>query len=134
MIVWFTLWIVAAVLFLAFDLIWLVWVGRSFYVDEIGGLLREQPDTLAAAAFYVLYVTGLVVMVLHPAHKAESVSQALIYGAMFGLFTYGTYDLTNLAVMKGFTLRIAMIDMAWGSILSALVSAATIASVSRFTQ
>lgn len=117
------LWIAAAVILLVIDMIWLTWLGRGFYVSEIGGLLREKPDLDAAGAFYALYVTGLLVFVLRPAWLAGSVSQALIYGALFGLVAYGTYDLTNLAVLKGFTTRIAIIDMVWGAVLSGVSSA-----------
>ncbi|MFO1121183.1 MAG: DUF2177 family protein [Hyphomicrobiales bacterium] len=117
------LWIAAAVILLVIDMIWLTWLGRGFYVSEIGGLLREKPDLGAAGAFYALYVTGLLVFVLRPAWLAGSVSQALIYGALFGLVAYGTYDLTNLAVLKGFTTRIAIIDMVWGAVLSGVSSA-----------
>lgn len=123
---WFLLWVAAAVLFLAIDMVWLLWLGRSFYVSEIGALLSETPGLGAASAFYLLYVTGLMIMVIWPAHQAQSVSQALFYGAVVGLMAYGTYDLTNLAVAKGFTAKIAMIDMAWGTALTAIVSALTV--------
>ena len=123
---WIILWIAAAILFLAIDMLWLLWRGRGFYVSEIGTLLRETPNFGAAGAFYLLYVTGLVIMVIWPAHQAQSVSQALIYGAVLGLMAYGTYDLTNLAVAKGFTAKIAAIDMAWGTLLTASVSAVTV--------
>lgn len=123
---WIILWIAAAILFLAIDMLWLLWLGRGFYVAEIGPLLRETPNFGAAGAFYLLYVTGLMIMVIWPAHQAQSVSQALIYGAVLGLMAYGTYDLTNLAVAKGFTLKIAAIDMVWGTMLTAAVSAVTV--------
>ena len=116
------LWVAAAVLFLAIDMVWLLWLGRGFYVSEIGDLLRQPPNLGAAGAFYALYVTGLMVMVVWPAVQGGSVSQAVLYGAILGLVAYGTYDLTNLAVMKGFTTRIAIIDMAWGTVLTATVS------------
>ena len=123
---WVILWIAAAVLFLVIDMIWLLWLGRSFYVSEIGDLLRQPPNIGAAGAFYIVYVTGLMVMVVWPAVQAGSVGQALLYGAALGLVAYGTYDLTNLAVMKGFTTKIAIIDMAWGTILTGLVSGITV--------
>jgi uncharacterized membrane protein len=72
-----------------------------------------------------------MVMVIWPASKSQSVVQALTYGALLGLFAYGTYDLTNLAVLKGFTTRIALIDLAWGTALTAFVSAATVALSTR---
>lgn len=123
---WILLWIAAAVLFLAIDMVWLLWLGRGFYVAEIGPLLREAPNMGAAGAFYFLYVTGLMIMVIWPAHQSQSVSQALLYGAVIGLMAYGTYDLTNLAVLKGFTAKIAIIDMVWGTVLTGTVSALTV--------
>jgi uncharacterized membrane protein len=120
---WIMLWIAAAVLFLAIDMLWLLWLGRGFYVSEIGALLRQPPNFAAAGAFYILYVTGLMIMVIWPAVEAQSLRQALLYGALLGLLAYGTYDLTNLAVMKGFTAKIAIIDMAWGAVLTATVAA-----------
>lgn len=122
---WIILWIAAAVLFLLIDMVWLLWLGRSFYVSEIGDLLRQPPNMGAAGAFYILYVTGLMVMVVWPAVQVGSVGQAVLYGAILGLIAYGTYDLTNLAVMKGFTTKIAVIDMIWGTVLTGTVSGIT---------
>jgi uncharacterized membrane protein len=129
---WVILWVVAAVLFLVIDMVWLLWLGRGIYVSEIGEILRQPPNLPAAAAFYVLYVTGLMIMVIWPAVQAQSVWQGLIYGAVLGLIAYGTYDLTNLAVMKGFTTKIAIIDMLWGTILTGSVSALTVTVATRF--
>ncbi|WP_421694574.1 DUF2177 family protein [Aestuariivirga sp.] len=123
---WIILWIAAAVLFLVIDMIWLLWLGRSFYVSEIGDLLRQPPNFGAAGAFYALYVTGLMIMVIWPAVHAQSVTQGLLYGALLGLIAYGTYDLTNLSVMKGFTTKIALIDLAWGTVLTGSVAALTV--------
>ena len=119
---WIILWIAAAILFLAIDMVWLLWLGRSIYVTEIGEILRQQPNMAAAGAFYVLYITGLMIMVIWPAVQAGSVVQGMLYGALLGLIAYGTYDLTNLAVMKGFTTKIALIDMVWGTFLTGSVS------------
>ncbi len=120
------LWAIAFFLLLIIDMIWLMWLGRGFYVEEIGGLLLEQPNLIAAFGFYALYIAGLVYLVIAPAAEADSVMKAVISGAVFGLVAYATYDLTNLAVMKGFTLKIALIDMVWGMVLSAAVSGLTV--------
>ena len=119
---WIILWIAAAILFLAIDMVWLLWLGRGIYVTEIGEILRQQPNMAAAGAFYVLYITGLMIMVIWPAVQAGSVVQGMLYGALLGLIAYGTYDLTNLAVIKGFTTKIALIDMVWGTFLTSSVS------------
>ena len=126
------LWAIAFALLLIIDMIWLMWLGRGFYVEEIGGLLLEQPNLIAAFAFYALYIAGLVYLVIAPAAETESVMKAVVSGAVFGLVAYATYDLTNLAVMKGFTLKIALIDMVWGMALSATVSGLTVKIVSLF--
>lgn len=123
---WILLWIAAAVIFLAVDAAWLAWLGRGFYVAEIGALLRPQPNLAAAGAFYLLYVTGLMAIAIWPAMTVGSPGEALWRGALLGLIAYGTYDLTNLATLKGFTARIALIDMAWGTVLSGTVAALTV--------
>ena len=123
---WVLLWIAAAVIFLVIDMVWLLWLGRELYVSEIGAILRQPANVPAAAAFYVLYITGLMIMVIWPAFQAQSIVQGLVYGALLGLVAYGTYDLTNLAVMKGFTTKIAIIDMAWGTVLTSTVCSLTV--------
>ena len=107
-------------------MVWLTWLGRGFYMQEIGGLLLDTPNLPAALAFYVVYSVGVVVIIIAPALETQSVVRALIYGVIFGLVAYGTYDLTNLAVMKGFTTKIALIDMAWGGLITGFTSAVTV--------
>ena len=114
--------VVTLILFVVIDLVWLVGPGRPFYVAEIGGLLRTQPNIGAAVAFYLLYAVGLTYFAVMPGLKTGVAFQALWLGAFFGLIAYATYDLTNLSVMNGFTLRIALIDMAWGAVLSGVVA------------
>ena len=107
---------------LVLDLFWLLGPGRPLYISEIGGLLRNQPQLGASLAFYLLYAAGLTYFGVMPGLKASSAVLALGQGALFGLMAYATYDLTNLAVLNGFTLRIAMIDLAWGTILSGVTA------------
>jgi uncharacterized membrane protein len=107
---------------LVLDLFWLLGPGRPLYISEIGGLLRSQPQLGASAAFYLLYTAGLTYFGVMPGLKASSAVLALGQGALFGLMAYATYDLTNLAVLNGFTLRIALIDMAWGTVLSGVTA------------
>lgn len=124
--------LVVLVVFVAIDLVWLGYVARSLYVREIGSLLAPYPGLVAAAAFYLLYAAGLVFFAVNPALNGGSLLQALLLGAAAGLFAYGTYDLTSLSVIKGFTLKIAIIDMAWGTILSGAASAIAYLLVKRF--
>jgi uncharacterized membrane protein len=121
------------IVFLAIDMVWLGFVARNIYAAEMGPLLRPQVDYRAALAFYLLFAAGLVYFAVLPALEARSISQALMLGAGLGLVAYGTYDLTNLAVVNGFSAKIALIDLAWGTVLSALTSACAVALISRFS-
>lgn len=119
-------------LFLLLDGLWLGLVAKDLYRREIGGLMKQDVNWAAAAAFYLLFLAGLVFFVLTPAMEKKSLAYAAWSGAFFGLVTYATYDLTNLAVAKGWPLSITVIDLAWGTFLGAAVSAATYAIASRF--
>ena len=126
MLSWVLIWAIAAVIMIAIDMVWLMGIGRGFYVQEIGDILLDKPNLLPALAFYILYSIGVTVIVIAPAIEAQSIVRALAYGVLFGLVAYGTYDLTNLAVMKGFTTKIALIDMVWGGLITGFVSAVTV--------
>lgn len=104
------------------DFLWLGYLSKKLYKNEIGGLLLEKPNMVAALIFYAIYVVGAVVFVVNPALENGSLADAAGYGALFGLVAYGTYDLTNLAVMKGFTKKIVVVDMLWGVLLTTVVA------------
>lgn len=114
--------VVVLVVFLAIDAVWLSTAGRTVYVNEIGQLLRDRPNFVVAFVFYALYALGLLVFVVMPHLATPGVLKAMLYGAFFGLVAYATYDLTNLATLKSFTGKIALIDMTWGAILSGSVA------------
>lgn len=116
--------IAASAVFLVLDMIWLGYVAHGFYRSELGPLLADKFNIPAAVAFYALFVVGLMIFAVHPALESGGVPRALLLGALFGFFAYGTYDLTNLATMKGYSYRIAFVDMAWGTVLSGLCAAA----------
>ncbi len=124
---WVVQYVVAALVFTLLDFIWLGTVAKSVYNDRLGSLLADSPNLVAAVAFYALFVAGLVFFVIHPAVADGSWTRALLAGAFFGLVTYATWDLTNLAVLRDFPFSIVPIDMAWGSALAAGVSTATYA-------
>ena len=107
---------------LAIDLVWLLGIAKSLYRDEMGDLMASEPKLIAGLAFYLLYALGAVIFVVIPALSKQSLIYALQYGALFGLFCYMTYDLTNLAVIRDFPTRLAFIDIAWGSFVTAIVS------------
>lgn len=117
--------------FVAIDLVWLMWLARPTYVAEMGNLLRKEPQLFAAVAFYLLYATGLMFFAIAPGLKSGSATYALFLGAALGLVAYGTYDLTNLSVVEGFNLRIAIIDLMWGTVLSGVTAALVVAVTSK---
>ena len=113
--------VIVFAVFLAIDFVWLSNAGRLIYRPEIGALLKDQPNFVVAFIFYAFYAAGLLVFVVTPALPTPGLGKALMYGAFFGFVAYATYDLTNLATLKGFTFKIAMIDLLWGTVLSATV-------------
>jgi len=119
------LYVLAVPIFLAIDLVWLALIARSFYAKQIGFLMKTQVNWVAAIIFYLLFVLGLVLFVILPAKEAGSWTHALLYGAIFGLVSYATYDLTNLATLKDWPLLVTLIDLVWGAVLAAVVSTVT---------
>ena len=107
------------------DMVGLLVVAKNLYHDEMGDLIAADPNLLAGIAFYLLYALGAIIFVVDPALKKQSLSSAFRYGALFGFFCYMTYDLTNLAVVRDFPVRLAFIDMAWGSFLTTICSGFT---------
>jgi uncharacterized membrane protein len=118
----------AGAVFLVLDLLWLGVIARDFYHGQIGPLLRQPFNPAAAAVFYLLYLGGVLFFAMAPALAAQSLKTAALYGALLGLFAYGTYDLTNLATLKGWTVPLVVADMLWGALLTALASVAGVAS------
>ena len=118
--------VVVLVVFLAVDAVWLSNAGRLLYVPEIGSLLKERPNFVVAFIFYSIYALGLLLFVVQPALVQPGIGRALLWGGFFGFVAYATYDMTNLATLKGFTAKIAIIDMAWGTFLSATVSGVSV--------
>ena len=116
---------IAILVFLGIDAIWLMFIAKSFYAKNIGHLLAEKPNLVAAFIFYLLNIIGLVIFAINPAIQKNSLINALIFGALFGFFTYSTYDLTNLATLKDWPLIVSVIDIIWGTLLSATVSGLT---------
>lgn len=107
---------------IAIDLVWLLGVAKNLYRNEMGDLMASEPKLIAGLAFYLLYALGVCIFVIIPALSKQSLLYALQYGALFGLFCYMTYDLTNLAVIRDFPIRLAFVDIAWGSFVTALTA------------
>lgn len=114
----------AAVVFVAVDFVWIGLVAQKFYRRELGGLLLERPNLAAAVPFYLLYLAGAVWFATRPGLQAGSWSVALVNGALFGLMAYATYDLTNMATLKGYSWTVVAVDLAWGVFLTAMVATA----------
>jgi uncharacterized membrane protein len=104
------------------DLVWLLGIAKNLYREEMGDLMASEPKLLAGLAFYLIYALGVCIFVIAPALSKQSLMHALQYGALFGFFCYMTYDLTNLAVIRDFPTKLAFIDMAWGSLVTALTA------------
>ena len=116
--------VAAAVVFFGLDFVWLGLVAKSTYRSWIGHLMRDEIHAVAAILFYLVYVVGLVIFAVAPALKDSAWQTAALYGALFGFFAYGTYDLTNLATLRGWSVSVTVVDMAWGAILTASSSLA----------
>lgn len=106
----------------AIDAVWLAIIANKFYKSQIGALLLEKPNMTAAVIFYVIYIVGVVAFVINPALEKGSWQHAVGYGALFGLVAYATYDLTNLATLKGWTTKLVIVDLIWGAALTAVVA------------
>jgi uncharacterized membrane protein len=109
-------------IFFAIDLVWLSVVAKDFYRRHIGHLLASDVNWTAAVLFYLLFIGGLVFFAVKPALEAGSATRALAYGALFGLLTYATYDLTNQATMRDWPVLVTVVDLVWGTVLSAAVA------------
>lgn len=105
--------------FLAVDSVWLAYIARDFYRENIGHLMLDKPNFGAAAVFYLLYIAGIVFLAVRPALATRRWQTAAAHGAVFGLVAYATYDLTNLATLRGWPVKMVVIDMAWGLFLTA---------------
>lgn len=119
------LYTIALPVFLFIDMIWLGLVAKDFYREQIGALMKPDVNWVAAIIFYLIFITGLVIFVITPAIQNGSWTHAVIFGALFGLVCYATYDLTNLAVAKDWPLLVTIIDLIWGTAVSAAVAVAT---------
>jgi uncharacterized membrane protein len=119
------LFLIALPVFFIIDMVWLVLVAKKFYQEHIGFLMRPDINWFAAIFFYFLFIAGLVIFVISPAVEKHSWVHALLFGAFFGLITYATYDLTNLATLKDWPLLVTVVDLIWGTVLASSISLIT---------
>jgi uncharacterized membrane protein len=108
--------------FIMIDSVWLTVVAKNFYAKYLGYIMTKTPNLAAAGIFYFIYILGMVILVLSPALQKGSLTTAILTGALFGLCGYATYDLTNLATIKDWPLLVTIVDLIWGTFLSAAVA------------
>ena len=117
------MYIITLIVFFAVDIIWLGFIAKNIYKKHLGFLMGEKTNWLAAILFYSIYIIGLVFFALNPALQNASITYAIFVGGFFGLITYGTYDMTNLATLKNWPKIITVIDIAWGTVLCSATTA-----------
>jgi uncharacterized membrane protein len=114
---------VTLTVFVALDAIWLSSTTNTLYRPVLGDILADHLRIAPAVAFYFFYPLGIVIFAVAPALKAGSFVPALVYGALFGLFAYATYELTNFATLRNWTLQIVVIDILWGAFVTGVTAA-----------
>lgn len=119
------MYVIAFIIFLVIDAIWLGLVAPKFYKSQIGHLMSERPNFIAAGVFYLVFIIGVVYFVVNPAIEAQSLTKALVAGMLFGFITYATYDLTNLATLKDWPITVTIVDLLWGTSLSTIMGVST---------
>ncbi|MBR1238391.1 DUF2177 family protein [Bradyrhizobium sp. AUGA SZCCT0177] len=124
MLTYFTAYFATLAVFVLCDMAWLGSMASRLYRPTLGDIMRADVNLPAAIAFYVIYPIGLVIFAILPALKSGSLAQAVLYGALFGFFTYMTYDLTNQATLRNWTTPLTVIDAGWGTLLGAIAAAA----------
>ena len=113
---------ITLMVFFLIDMIWLGVVAKGFYRKHLGAFLSPKVQWGAALLFYLLYIVGLLVFVVRPALLRGAPLQALLFGALFGLICYATYDLSNMATLKDWPLVVTVVDLVWGSVLGGAIS------------
>jgi uncharacterized membrane protein len=116
------LYLLTVPVFFAIDMVWLAYAARGFYRDNLGHLLSPQVNWPAAIVFYLVFIAGILIFAVAPSLRSGSLGKAALWGALFGFFTYATYDLTNMATLKDWPLRVAAADILWGIILCSSVA------------
>lgn len=123
MINYFYAYITSFITMAVIDAAWLGLIAPSFYKKHIGFIMTDKPNWIAAVAFYIIFILGVTVFVVYPGWKnAESLLHIGLLGALFGLATYATYDLTNQATLKNWPYIVTFVDLLWGTVLTATVS------------
>lgn len=118
MLTYVAAYVATAVAFLGIDFVWLNYAAANIYRPRIGGLLLESPNIPVAGLFYLVYSAAIVVLAVMPAHNQSNFLVALGLGVVLGAAAYGTYDITNLSTLRGWSVTVTVIDIAWGMALT----------------
>jgi uncharacterized membrane protein len=124
--------VAAGVILLVLDLVWLGVVARGWIAQQLGPLMREQVDLVPAVLFYLIYCAGLGFFAVAPGLEGGGWAKAAMLGAFFGLVAYGTYDLTNLATLKNWPMPMVVVDLIWGTALSAVSAGGAVLALKQF--
>ena len=119
---WIKLYLATIPVFFAIDMLWLGFVARNFYQTNLRHLLSPDVNWPAAFLFYFIYIAGILLFAVRPGLEAQSLAKACLWGALFGFFTYATYDLTNLATLRDWPVNVVLVDILWGTVLCTLVA------------
>ena len=109
-------------IFFAIDMVWLGYVAKGFYQQSLARFLAPDVNWSVALLFYLLYIAGILIFAVLPALEKDALGRAALLGGLFGFFTYATYDLTNLATLEDWPLKVVVVDIAWGVVLCAVVA------------
>ena len=115
----------AFAVFLGIDMLWLTVIAQKFYKSQFGHLMADKARIIPAAIFYLLFVGAMVYFVIVPALEHQNLTRLILSAAIFGLVTYATYDLTNMATLRDWPLLVTVVDLAWGTFISLSVSLIT---------
>lgn len=125
-------WLATVAAFLVIDGIWLGLIARDFYASRLGDLMRQPILVAPAALFYLFYAAGLVFLAVRPLQPELSLANVALYGAVVGFLAYGTYDMTNLSTIRDWPPLVSVVDLVWGTVLSATCSVLAALAVRQF--
>ncbi len=126
--------ITAALVMGGLDYVWLTNASGPIYHRALGAVMAENPNMTAAVVFYLVYIAGILIFAVRPALGSGDWKTAALFGALFGFFAYATYDLTNLATLKVWSLKVSIIDIVWGTFLTGVTASAAAFAAIRFAK
>ncbi len=126
--------ITAALVMGGLDYVWLTNASGPIYHRALGAVMAENPNMTAAVVFYLVYIAGILIFAVRPALASGDWKTAALFGALFGFFAYATYDLTNLATLKVWSLKVSIIDIVWGTLLTGVTASAAAFAAIRFVK